>query len=62
MTSAEDFSFMLQERPGGFMLIGNGVNPDGSFHDVHTPFYDFNGDILTLGAAYWVSLARKELV
>jgi len=61
MTSAEDFSYMLQERPGGFMLIGNGVGPDGSFHDVHTPLYDFNDDILTLGAAYWVSLVQKEL-
>ncbi len=61
MTSAEDFSFLLQERPGGFMLIGNGVNPDGSFHDVHTPLYDFNDAILTLGAAYWVSLVKKEL-
>jgi hippurate hydrolase len=61
MTSAEDFSFMLEAKPGGFMLIGNGVAPDGSFHDVHTPLYDFNDDILTLGASYWVSLVHKEL-
>jgi hippurate hydrolase len=61
MTSAEDFSFMLETKPGGFMLIGNGVADDGSFHDVHTPLYDFNDDILTLGAGYWVSLVQKEL-
>jgi hippurate hydrolase len=60
-TSAEDFSFMLDRRPGGFMLIGNGVAADGSFHNVHTPGYDFNDEILTLGAGYWVSLVRQEL-
>jgi hippurate hydrolase len=60
-TGAEDFSFMLQKRPGSFMFIGNGVAEDGSFHNVHTPLYDFNDEILTLGAAYWVSLVEKEL-
>jgi len=43
------------------MLIGNGVAADGSFHDVHTPLYDFNDAIITLGASYWVSLVQKEL-
>jgi hippurate hydrolase len=52
---------MLQARPGGFVLIGNGMAADGTFHNVHTPHYDFNDDILTLGAAYWVSLVRHEL-
>jgi amidohydrolase len=61
MTGAEDFAFMLEARPGGFVMIGNGVAPDGSFHNVHTPRYDFNDDILTLGAGYWVSLVQKEL-
>jgi amidohydrolase len=61
MTSSEDFSFMLESRPGSFMLIGNGVAPDGSFNNLHTPGYDFNDEILTLGAGYWVSLVREEL-
>jgi amidohydrolase len=61
LTGSEDFSFMLQAKPGGFMLIGNGMAPDGTFHNVHTPHYDFNDDILTLGSAYWVSLVRHEL-
>jgi metal-dependent amidase/aminoacylase/carboxypeptidase family protein len=52
---------MLQARPGGFVVIGNGVAPDGSFHNVHTPLYDFNDQILTLGASYWVSLVQQEL-
>jgi hippurate hydrolase len=61
MTGSEDFAFMLQAKPGGFMIIGNGVEADGSYHNVHTPRYDFNDDIITLGANYWVSLVQKEL-
>jgi amidohydrolase len=61
ITGSEDFSFMLQTRPGGFIMIGNGSAPDGSVHPVHTQEYDFNDEILTLGAAYWVQLVRTEL-
>jgi amidohydrolase len=60
-TGSEDFSFMLQTRPGGFIMIGNGAAEDGSVHHVHTPGYDFNDHILTLGVAYWVQLVRTEL-
>jgi hippurate hydrolase len=60
-TGAEDFSFMLNARPGGFIMIGNGAAQDGPVHHVHTPGYDFNDDILTLGVAYWVQLVRTEL-
>ncbi len=56
ITGAEDFSFMLNARPGGFVFIGNGPGSP-----VHTPGYDFNDDILTLGAAYWVQLVHTEL-
>jgi amidohydrolase len=61
VTGSEDFSFMLEAKPGGFVMIGNGVAADGSFHYVHTPEYDFNDDILALGAAYWVKLVQAEL-
>jgi hippurate hydrolase len=61
VTGSEDFSFMLEAKPGGFVLIGNGVAADGSFNNVHTPGYDFNDDILALGAAYWVRLVQTEL-
>jgi len=60
-TGGEDFAFMLREKPGVFMRIGNGVEADGSFHNVHTPKYDFNDEILALGAAYWAHLVRQEL-
>ncbi len=58
---SEDFSYMLEQRPGGFIFIGNGVGADGAYHMVHTPEYDFNDEILSLGAAYWVQLVRAEL-
>ncbi|WP_159999593.1 amidohydrolase [Roseomonas sp. 18066] len=60
-TGGEDFAYMLQKKPGVFMRIGNGSNPDGSFHNVHTPKYDFNDEALALGSAYWASLVQEEL-
>ncbi len=61
ITGGEDFADMLRVKPGAFIFIGNGVQPDGSFHSVHTPNYDFNDEILTLGAGFWVNLVRQEL-
>ncbi|WP_428487505.1 M20 aminoacylase family protein [Rhodopila sp.] len=60
-TGSEDFSFMLEARPGSFVMIGNGTAEHGTIHHVHTPGYDFNDAILTLGAAYWVQLVHTEL-
>src|SRR5271165_3890204 len=60
LTGSEDFAFMLEAKQGSFIMIGNGVEPDGSYNYVHTPEYDFNDAILTLGAAYWVSLVSEE--
>lgn len=41
--------------------IGNGVGADGTWHALHSPKFDFNDDILPLGATYWVSVVRQEL-
>jgi amidohydrolase len=58
MMASEDFSFMLNARPGAFINIGNG---DGNCA-VHNPNYDdFNDAILPLGAALWVELVEKRL-
>ena len=54
---SEDFSFMLNARPGAFIFLGAGEDRA----QLHTPDYDFNDEILTLGAGYWVSLVREEL-
>ncbi|MDR1424067.1 MAG: amidohydrolase [Azoarcus sp.] len=53
---AEDFAFHLQKRPGAYIWIGNGASAA-----LHHPRYDFNDDILALGTAYWVELARRRL-
>jgi hippurate hydrolase len=56
---SEDFAFMLHERPGSFLRIGNGAGEDGSM--VHNPHYDFNDANLPVGAAYWTRLVEKFL-
>lgn len=61
ITGGEDFAFMMQERPGAFVFLGNGTEPDGSYHTVHTPKYDFNDAIIPSGVAYWVTLVQQEL-
>ena len=55
----EDFSYMLQERPGAFMWIGGGKTDNDP--SLHHPKYDFNDDILPLGASYWSKLVETEL-
>ncbi len=61
VTGGEDFAFMLESRPGAFIMIGNGAGPDGAVHGLHTPRFDFNDDIIPLGAAYWVRVVEQEL-
>jgi len=61
MTGGEDFAYMLEAKPGSFVMIGNGVEPDGRTRNLHTPDYDFNDALLTLGAGYWVSLVHETL-
>ncbi|HUA51632.1 MAG TPA: M20 aminoacylase family protein [Candidatus Sulfotelmatobacter sp.] len=62
-TGAEDFAFMLEKKPGAYIMIGNGGDDTGAGDCayVHTPRYDFNDKILALGAAYWVELVASEL-
>jgi hippurate hydrolase len=54
---SEDFSFMLEERPGCYAFIG--IGEDRAM--CHSPRYDFNDDILALGASYWVRLVETTL-
>jgi amidohydrolase len=56
---AEDFAYMLLERPGCYIWIGNGPGVGGCW--LHNPQYDFNDDALPLGATYWVRLAESRL-
>jgi hippurate hydrolase len=61
ITGAEDFSYMLEAKPGAFMMLGNDRPGQTEIHHLHTPRYDFNDDMLTVGAAYWISVVRREL-
>jgi amidohydrolase len=64
---AEDFAYMLQAKPGAYCFIGNG---EGAHREIghaegpctlHNPSYDFNDDLIPLGASYWVRLAEAWL-
>lgn len=65
--TAEDFSFMLEQKPGCYVFIGNG---SGEHRDaghgngpcrLHNPSFDFNDAVLPLGMSYWIKLAEKYL-
>jgi len=56
---AEDFGWMLKAKPGCYVWLGNGAG-EGGCH-VHNPGYDFNDEILPLGASYWATLVEQIL-
>jgi len=64
---AEDFSYMLQAKPGCYAFIANGdgdhraIGHGGGPCMLHNPSYDFNDALLPLGATYWVRLAERWL-
>jgi hippurate hydrolase len=53
---AEDFSFMLEERPGAFIFVGNGPSAG-----LHHPAYNFNDEVIPIGTSYWVKLVETAL-
>ena len=64
---AEDFAFMLLEKPGCYVFLGNG---DGDHRSIghglgpchlHNPSYDFNDALIPVGISYWVKLAQRFL-
>ena len=52
----EDFSYMLNARPGAFIFIGQGDTAS-----VHHPAYDFNDEIIPIGMSYWAKLVESRL-
>lgn len=56
---SEDFAYMLQNKPGCYLWLGNGSGENGCL--LHNPHYDFNDEILPVGAAYWVTLVKQLL-
>ncbi len=55
----EDFSFMLQAKPGAYIFLGQGGGPNNCF--LHNPGYDFNDDVIPLGAGYLAALVEDSL-
>ncbi|MEO1173679.1 MAG: M20 aminoacylase family protein [Myxococcota bacterium] len=55
----EDFAYMLNERPGAYIWMGQAGGPSGCM--VHNPRYDFNDQILATGASYWAKLVERVL-
>jgi amidohydrolase len=64
---AEDFSYMLQAKPGAYCFIANGdgqhreIGHGGGPCTLHNPSYDFNDELIPLGATYWVELVQRWL-
>ena len=56
LMGGEDFSFMLEARPGAFIFIGNGDTAG-----LHHPAYDFNDEAISVGASYWARLVETAL-
>lgn len=56
LMGGEDFSYMLEARPGAFIFIGNGDTAN-----LHNPHYDFNDEAIPHGVSYWVRLAETAL-
>jgi hippurate hydrolase len=55
----EDFSYMLQARPGAYVFLGQGGQQGGCF--LHNPGYDFNDEVIPLGAGYLAALVEESL-
>jgi amidohydrolase len=56
MMGAEDFAYMLEQRPGAFIFCGNGDSAG-----LHHPAYNFNDDAIVFGTSYWVKLVENTL-
>jgi len=56
MLAAEDFSFMLNQRPGAFVFVGNGNSAA-----LHHPQYDFNDNVIEFGCSYWLALIESAM-
>ncbi|CAF4271297.1 unnamed protein product, partial [Rotaria sordida] len=53
----EDFANMLEQRPGAYILIGNGMQSG----KLHSPTYNFNDDAIPFGVGYFIRLVQQEL-
>ena len=57
----EDFAFMLNAKQGSYIMLGGGRGGEAKDFMIHHPRYDFNDEILPVGASYWATLAEQLL-
>ncbi|CAF3957488.1 unnamed protein product [Rotaria sordida] len=57
LTAGEDFAYFLEEKPGAYMGLGNGMGGGSA----HAPTYIFNDECIPFGVGYWISLVQQEL-
>lgn len=55
--ASEDFAFMLQETPGCFLFVGNGLSAP-----LHNSKYNFNDEVLHVASRYWIALVKSYLI
>ncbi|MCF6193266.1 MAG: amidohydrolase [Kangiellaceae bacterium] len=60
MLASEDFAYFLEKKPGAYILIGNSGEDHGGCM-IHNPHYDFNDQILIIGASFWIQLVEDRL-
>lgn len=61
LMGAEDFAYMLQEKPGCYIWLGNGGVDTAGGCALHNPHYDFNDEAAVIGASYWAKLVETAL-
>ncbi len=61
LMGSEDFAYMLQEKPGCYIWLGNGEKGGPGGCAVHNPHYDFNDDVAVIGASYWAKLVERVM-
>ena len=61
LTGSEDFAFMLERVPGSYLLIGNGDGEGPGAVPLHNARYDFNDELLPVGARFFAEIARVRL-
>lgn len=61
LMGSEDFAYMLEEKPGCYIWLGNGTEGGPGGCSVHNPHYDFNDEISVIGASYWAKLVETTL-
>ena len=59
--TSEDFAFLLRQRPGAYLWLGQGRAPEGGERPLHHPCYDFNDDALPHGVRWFCAVAETAL-